>query len=184
VERCVKRSGSSWAVLFPLGLLSILILVGCAVRTEENSSAWKEVVRAGVVKEVPFFPQLAYQCGPASLAAVLNYFGEAVSPDQIADEIFRENIRGTVTIDMLLYARKKGFSSRWYSGSPKDIQRSVDEGVPLIVMVDLGFAGISKNHYMVIVGYNPSGVIVNSGESQEEHLKWEDFLPGWERTKR
>ncbi|NIW44576.1 MAG: hypothetical protein GWN30_07355, partial [Gammaproteobacteria bacterium] len=63
---------------------------------------------------VPFFPQLDYQCGPASLAGVLNYYGDHVGPDEIAEAIYRENIRGTVSLDMVLYVRKRGFASTWY----------------------------------------------------------------------
>ena len=39
------------------------------------------------VKQVPFYPQTQYQCGPASLATVLNYWGRHVTPEQIAQEI-------------------------------------------------------------------------------------------------
>jgi ABC-type bacteriocin/lantibiotic exporter with double-glycine peptidase domain len=135
------------------------------------------------VENVPFYSQLSYQCGPASLAGVLNFYGEAETPDKIAKAIFRDNIRGTVTMDMVLYAREKGFSTRWYRGGTHDIQCSVDGGVPLIVMVDLGFANLSKYHYMVIVGYEPEGVVVNSGKEHEKLMRWDRFLSLWKRTK-
>ena len=139
---------------------------------------------AGFVKveNVPFYSQLAYQCGPACLAGVLNFYGENVTPDEIAKAIFRENIGGTVTLDMMLYARQKGFSATWYNGSANDIQQAVDKGVPLIVMVDLGIANISKNHYLVVVGYSMEGVIANSGKNREKHIRWDHFLSQWERA--
>ena len=158
-------------------------LTGCAVNPVGTFSPFSSTAGSGKLENVPFYSQLAYQCGPASLAGVLNFYGEAITPDQIAKAIFRKNIRGTVTLDMVLYAREKGFSARWYSGSPDDTQRAVDEGVPLIVMIDLGFANLSKFHYMVVTGYDPDGVIVNSGKERDKFMRWNGFLSSWQRTK-
>ena len=166
-----------------LAFLLPFAFIGCAVSLEDASSAFPAPSGSGKVENVPFYPQLTYQCGPASLAGVLNFYGDAVTPDQIARAIFRDNIHGTVTLDMILYAREKSFSARWYSGSAYDIQCAVDGNVPLIVMVDLGFANLSKYHYMVVVGYEPEGVIVYSGKEREKLIRWDRFLSRWKRTK-
>lgn len=171
--------------LFLVALVFFLpiALIRCAVSRDGTSSPFPAPAGSGKVENVPFYSQLSYQCGPASLAGVLNFYGEAETPDKIARAIFRDNIRGTVTLDMILYARAKGFSTRWYSGSTHDIQCAVDGGVPLIVMVDLGFANLSKYHYMVVVGYEPEGVVVNSGKEREKLMRWDRFLSPWKRTK-
>ena len=166
-----------------LAFLLPIALIRCAVSPDGRSSSFPAPAGSGKVENVPFYSQLSYQCGPASLAGVLNFYGEAETPDKIAKAIFRDNIRGTVTMDMVLYAREKGFSTRWYRGGTQDIQCSVDGGVPLIVMVDLGFANLSKYHYMVIVGYEPEGVVVNSGKEREKLMRWDRFLSLWKRTK-
>ena len=173
---------------FPLIVLSLafllpVALIGCAVNPNGMPSAFPVPAGSGKVENVPFYSQLNYQCGPASLAGVLNFYGEGVTPDQIARTIFRDNIRGTVTLDMVLYARDRGFSAKWYSGSPNDIQSAVDEGVPLIVMIDLGFGNLSKYHYMVVIGYGMEGIIVNSGKMREKRMAWDGFLSRWMRTK-
>jgi len=161
-----------------------IALLGCMARPGGMTSDLPASIGSGKVKDVPFYSQLAFQCGPASLAGVLTFYGEDVTPDEVADAIFRKSIRGTVTIDMVLYARQKGFTARWYSGSVDDVRRSVDKGVPLIVMVDLGFANISNNHYMVVVGYSPEGVVVNSAKTREKLITWNHFLSRWDRTER
>lgn len=170
--------------LAALTLLSLLALIGCTAGSGSRASDLPTPIGSGKVENIPFYPQLAFQCGPASLAGVLTFYGEDVTPDEVADAIFRKHIRGTVTLDMVLYARHKGFSARWYSGSVDDIRRSVNEGVPLIVMVDLGFANVTNNHYMVVVGYSPEGVIVNSAKSREKLITWNHFLTRWDRTER
>jgi len=165
-------------------LFSLIIFQGCAAGPDTVTSEISPSIGSGRVDKVPFYPQVSFQCGPASLAGVLNFFGEDVTPDEIAEAIFRTDVRGTVTLDMVLYARKRGFLAEWYNGSVDDMRRSIDERAPLIVMVDLGFASIRKNHFMVVVGYTPEGVIANSGKTRQKLIPWKTFLACWNRTKR
>jgi len=161
--------------------LLLVPLAGCAGTLP---GAFSPPAGAAQLANVPFFPQLDYQCGPASLAGVLNYYGKKITPEEVAQAIFRKNIRGTVTIDMVLYAREQDFAATWFSGSVGEIVEAIDNRSPLIVMVDYGFSVISRNHYMVVVGYDPRGIVANSGTSRETHILWSDFLPIWERAKR
>ena len=172
-----RMAGRTAAVL----LLLAVSLAGCA---GSLPAGFSPPVGAARLANVPFFPQLDYQCGPASLAGVLNYYGKRITPEEVAQAIFRKNIRGTVTIDMVLYARDQGLSARWFSGSVCEIVEAIDSGSPLVVMVDYGFSVVSHNHYMVVVGYDPRGIVANSGTSRETHISWSDFLPTWERAKR
>jgi len=131
------------------------------------------------IEHVPFYPQETYQCGPASLAGVLNYWGVDVTPDDIAREIFSESARGTLNIDMVLYAQSKGLQANYYRGNIEDIQRNISCGFPMIVLVDFGFMLYQANHFMVIVGYNENSVVVNSGKYQGRLLSWKDFKKAW-----
>jgi ABC-type bacteriocin/lantibiotic exporter with double-glycine peptidase domain len=65
----------------------------------------------------------------------------------------------------------------------QDLKRNIDSGYPLIVLVDYGFWAVQSNHFMVIVGYNEDGVIVNSGRDKHKFISEEDFVKTWERTK-
>ncbi|MEN8265200.1 MAG: peptidase C39 family protein, partial [Nitrospirota bacterium] len=58
----------------------------------------------------------------------------------------------------------------------------VNLNFPLIVMVDNGFWIFQRNHFMVVVGYNEDGIIVNSGREQLKFIPLEDFLRSWRRT--
>ena len=64
----------------------------------------------------------------------------------------------------------------------KDITRSIDEGYPLIVLVDYGFWVYQQNHFMVVVGYDNNGFIVNSGSERLKFIPSGDFLKLWEKT--
>jgi ABC-type bacteriocin/lantibiotic exporter with double-glycine peptidase domain len=135
-----------------------------------------------ILENVPFYPQETYQCGPASLAGVLNYLGINITPDDIAEEIFSESARGTLNIDMVLYAQRKGLNAIQYKGSMEDLKKNVESGYPVIVLVDYGFSLYQVNHFMVVVGYNEHGVIVNSGKDKGKFISTEDFLKAWRKT--
>ena len=171
-------------VIFTMGavllILYLCFLNGCSTGAKELHIARPS--QTVLIKDVPFFPQLDYQCGPASLAGVLNYYGDTVTPDEIAEAIYRQKIRGTVSLDMVLYARQRGFTSKWYEGSMDDIVRAVDSGSPLVVMIDLGFSLARAYHYMVITGYSFEGVIANTGTTPQKLISWERFMSQWEKT--
>jgi ABC-type bacteriocin/lantibiotic exporter with double-glycine peptidase domain len=114
---------------------------------------------------------------------VLNYWGISVTPEQVARDIYSSSAQGTLNIDMLLYAQSRGLAASLYQGGLDDLRKKIDSGEPLIVLVDYGFSIIQVNHFMVIVGYNGSGVIANSGRDEMKFIPAEDFLKSWEKTK-
>ncbi len=73
------------------------------------------------------------------MAGVFHYWGVKVSPEEIANEIYSPSAKGTLTLDMILYAERKGLKANGYKGSLADIKGKIDSGYPIIVLVDLGF---------------------------------------------
>ena len=159
-------------------LLFISGLVSCAgVSLPDNRQA------SHMIQNVPFHPQEEFQCGPASLAGVLNYWNIKVSPEEIASEIYSKSTRGTLNIDMPLYVEQRGLNARQYRGSWEDIKSKIDSGYPLIVLVDEGFLIYQKNHFMVVIGYGEEGLLANSGREQRKFIPVKDFFRSWEKTK-
>jgi ABC-type bacteriocin/lantibiotic exporter with double-glycine peptidase domain len=143
----------------------------------------KESEPERLVAGVPFFPQEMYQCGPASLAAVLNYWKVAATPEEIARAIYSPNARGTLDLELVFYAEKKGLKASQYSGNAGDLKKSIENGIPLIVLVDEGFLAYQKHHFMVAVGYNAAGIFAHSGAERQRFYAWAAFLRTWEKTK-
>jgi len=135
-----------------------------------------------LIEKVPFFVQEAYQCGPASLAGVLNFFGVTITPAEIAAEVFSSSARGVLGIDLALYAQKKGLQSDFYRGDTEDLRRQIDSGRPVIVLVDYGFWVYERGHFMVVVGYNDTGFIVNTGASRMKFIANADFASPWRKA--
>ena len=163
--------------------LSILLLFFSCFVSCAGVSPPGNVQASHVIRNVPFYPQEEYQCGPASLAGVLNYWGLETSPEEIAAEIYSKSVKGTLNIDMVLYVERRGLKVRQYRGSFEDVKSKIDSGYPLIVLVDEGFLVYQKNHFMVVIGYGGEGILANSGRERLKSIPVKDFLRSWERTK-
>ena len=136
------------------------------------------------VQSVPFFAQEDFQCGPASLAGVLNFHGQKTTPQELAAEVFRPDIRGSLGLDMALAARKRGLQAKFYEGSPADLAHNLDKGLPLVLLLDLGLGPVQALHFAVATGYGPEGVTLNSGRNQGQVMAWPAFLGQWNKTGR
>jgi predicted double-glycine peptidase len=158
--------------------LTLLFLSSCA------GTPRVEISKVGqIIKNVPFYPQERYHCGPASLAGILNFWGVTALPEEIAAEIYSRSARGTFTLDMILYPEKRGLKATQYEGSLVDVKKKIDAGYPLIAMVDDGFWIYQKDHFMVVLGYYENGVVVNSGKYRYKFIPLSDFLKSWKRTR-
>ncbi len=83
-------------------IIIVLLLCSCA-----GDSHVLKGSQTRLIENVPFYPQTEYQCGPSSLAGVLNFWGVHVTPEVIAEEIYSKSARGTLNIDMVLYAQRQ-----------------------------------------------------------------------------
>lgn len=170
------------------GALWLTALVGMfscsAVYVPSETFPVADADKSAILENVPFYPQRAFQCGPAALAGVLTYQGIATRPEEIAETVFDKDRRGTLSLDMVLYARSRGIKAEWYQGSVADIYDNISMKTPLVVMVDQGIGPIRKPHFMVLIGYDSKGIFANSGRSEKKHFPWNRFLSQWNRTDR
>lgn len=165
-------------IMLSLSLNLIIFLYSCA--TTSNIPINKQI---HIIENVPFYAQEAYQCGPASLAGVMNYWNAGITPDEIAKDIYSKSAKGTLDLDMVIYSQRKGMLAGQYSGGMDDLRKKIDAGHPLVVLVDYGLWVLQSNHFMVIIGYNERGVIVNSGKEKAVFIAEKDFIKTWKRTK-
>ncbi|MCK5553438.1 MAG: PA2778 family cysteine peptidase [Deltaproteobacteria bacterium] len=133
------------------------------------------------ITDVPFFPQSKYQCGPASLASVLNYYGCRVTPEEIAKAIYTKRLRGTLNIDLLLFAQGMGVYARAYRGDLTDLKNHISKDRPLIVFQDLGYPLLPIRHFSVVIGYDETKgiLILHSGKRANKATPYKGFLRSW-----
>lgn len=136
------------------------------------------------IKDVPFFPQEENYCGPASLASVLGYWGHNVSQEEVAREIYTPQIKGSITVDMANYVKKKGFDATSFRGELERLKTEINKGHPLILFLNLGYSIAPRRHYIVAVGYDESkkAIIAYSGREKDIMIPYEELLRSWERA--
>lgn len=134
------------------------------------------------VDKVPFIAQKENYCGPAALAMVMNYFGINVTQEEIANEIYAPGLKGTLSMQLVLYPIQKGFEAEMYNGNFDDLKEKIKAWFPLIVSVKED--GKDKVHYMVVWGYDEFNkrVFVHSGNKMAQAIEYETFMDMWKRT--
>jgi hypothetical protein len=163
-------------------LFCLLLPVCCATGVS------KPGVEAVIIGSVPFFSQDAYQCGPTALAIVLDFWyrktgtDKWLTPEEIAADIYSPTAKGILGIDLVLYGRKTGFEAFQYSGNMADLRQRVDAGTPVIILVDSGLSFYQSNHFMVVTGYSPDGVIANSGRRENQLISHRELDRIWKKT--
>jgi hypothetical protein len=137
-----------------------------------------------VIQGVPFFPDASLMCGPASLAGVMGFWGRGEGLESISMAVYDKGLKGTLPIDLVLYARDKGLDARFYRGGISDLKEKTSRGVPLILLLDIGPGFFPKRHYMVALGYSDRtrSVIVNSGADEFHVMGYGELLRAWEKT--
>ncbi len=99
---------------------------------------------------VPYIKQGEKYCGPASLAMVLQYYGQDVDQTELGQDIVGED--GVLTSDLSQKATERGFRSDVYSCPIETLFYYVSHDIPVIVRI-VNNAG-TNGHFITVVGYD------------------------------
>ena len=134
--------------------MALLLLSGCATQlqaTKLMDSPPPGLSTAVELRQVPFFPQERYQCGPAALATVLNWSGVTITPEQLVDEVYLPQRHGSLQVELMAATRRH--QRLPYILEP-DLQAMLDEvrgGHPVLVLLNLGLSWYPVWHYVVVM---------------------------------
>ncbi|MCC5793442.1 MAG: PA2778 family cysteine peptidase [Chromatiales bacterium] len=134
-------------------------------------------------ENVPFFPQSAYQCGPAALATVLVHSGANSDPETLVDQVWIPGRRGSLQLELLAATRRAGRIPWVLPEDPAAIWQELGAGNPVLVLQDLGIGPFRRWHYAVVVDYDPDGdrVILRSGTRKAQRERLSLFQRSWSR---
>jgi tetratricopeptide (TPR) repeat protein len=160
-------------------LVVLLILAGCAL----NEPQLKQATREGQIEltEVPFFPQDAFQCGPAALATVLAYSGQPSTPESLAPRMYLPERRGSLQVELVATARSQSRIAYVLPPTLEALLAELRSGRPVIVLQNLGIESVPIWHFAVVVGYSPQDEIfvLRSGTDRRKTLKAAEFGRSW-----
>lgn len=155
------------------GVFVSALLSGCASLFFPQAASLRDTRPADLpvraeLKEVPFFPQSEYQCGPAALATVLAHSKVQITPEDLVPQVYVPARQGSLQVEMMAAARRNGMVSYQLAPRFEDLLREIAAGTPVIVLQDLGVGPIDRWHYAVAVGYDleENDLVLRSGEKE------------------
>jgi tetratricopeptide (TPR) repeat protein len=131
--------------------------------------------------DVPFFAQTEYQCGPAALATILNTAGVAVTPTELVDAVYVEDLKGSLQPELTAATRRYGLLPLPVAPDAQSLLTEVAHGRPALVLQNLGVRKVPVWHYAVVVGFDADAgeVILRSGTEQRRLEPLRRFLKSW-----
>ncbi len=160
-------------------------MVGCASTPQTNELlALRSVPKHSIeLTDVPFFPQTAYQCGPAALATVLASAGAAITPEVLVSQVYLPDRRGSLQFELLAATRRHGYIPYVLEPRLDDVLNEVAAGTPVLVLQNLGLSWYPKWHYAVVVGFDLStgDIILRSGGEARHIVSMRVFERTWKR---
>ena len=167
-------------------VLLLLLLTGCARSPVLLESTKASLTPQTELTEVPFFAQTEYQCGPATLAMVLNHEGVEASLDELIPQVFLPGRDGSVQPEMLATVRRYERLAIPIRGTMDALLTHLEAGNPVVVMQNLALPAFPMWHYAVAIGFDlPNETLVlRSGEIERHTLSFSRFDATWARTER
>lgn len=170
-------------LLFPLLLAA---LVGCAATSQTRlllDEPPSDLPLRQELVDVPFFPQEQYQCGPASLATLLDYSGLSVTPDELVPMVYVPERQGSFQVEMLAATRRHERLAYVIEPDLETLLRTLAGGQPVLVLQNLLLERYPQWHFAVAVGYDlpRKEIILRSGLIERYTVRMSVFERTWRR---
>ena len=175
------------ARLWPGGLFLLLVslVTSCATpQTDRLLAAQTAGTPPIELTTVPFFAQTQYQCGPASLAMLLNWAGIPITPEELAPQVYLPERQGSLQIELLAAARRQGRVPYVLSPQLESVVTEVTAGNPVLVLQNLGYSWYPVWHYAVVVGFDipHEEIVLRSGTEAHHVVSIQRFEHTWARS--
>ena len=167
-----------------VALTALAVLTGCvAFKPAPQAPSATAVVLDGV----PLTEFGAQTCGAASLSAVLTYWGQSISIEELDPTLPKADNGGVLSLDMALAARERGFAAELAVGDRELIHKNLDAGRPLILMLQIvDIVGQSRDlfHYVIVDGYDPRKdlIRVQYGDGAARWVELDRLSRTWDDT--
>jgi tetratricopeptide (TPR) repeat protein len=168
-------------------LLLALFLSSCASRrnvgvSASQASSFPEIVHLAV----PFYENTSDQCGPATLAGLLGYWGKPADLADLKSEIYVPGLGGSLPMDLRPALEKRGMTAVVASANFDVIKEELRQSRPVIAYMNFGTKRRPIGHFLIVVGYdeNRRGLYVHSGSAKDKFSSYRRFDRGWKDTDR
>jgi len=160
-------------------------MLGCA-HNQPSSQTVSDNDNVVIVENVPFVRQNDKFCGPAAMASVMQFYGQNIDQDEIAEEIYIPQLNGALISDMENFAGDSGYTVKSTNGSIELLKSNLDNKQPVILLVDKGKWRVSIPHYYVAYGYNDEKetVLLHTGDKRDQEINFDKLDQEWKKMNR
>ena len=164
-------------------LLAVCLLAGCVA---PQTAALRQQAVAGepvLVRDIPFFAQEDYQCGPASLAMMLSWSGKPVAPESLVDQVYVPGRKGSFAVEMAAAARRHGRLLYPLAPDVGALLTALEQGYPVLVLQNNGLSFYPVWHFAVVTGADRARerLLLNSGRTKGLETSFSTFERTWAR---
>jgi predicted double-glycine peptidase len=179
------RMDSAWFKLIFAPFFVVLAACAAPQTTRLTQSPPPNLPARHLIADVPFFAQQEHQCGPASMAMVLNHWGKPTSPEALTPQLLIPAREGSLQVEMLAAARRQGMLAVPTAPELPAVFAEVAAGNPVIVLQNLSLPISPLWHYAVVIGYDvPAQTItLHSGTTARVTMALSTFEHTWARGK-
>jgi len=162
--------------------LAAFLLNACSINPPLNLSEMYPGQPRIQLSSVPFYPQEAYQCGPAALAGVLGAAGVDIAPSNLAPQVFLPGRQGSLQLELMGASRRANRIPYIIDGAPGSLFAQLQAGRPVLVLQNLQTRDFPVWHFAVLVGFDAQSnrVYLNSGSKRGLELSAPSFLRTWD----
>jgi len=156
-------------------------LAGCAASPPLAEGLPTGLPRSIELAGTPFFPQDAYQCGPAALATLLHASGVTATPDDLKPQVYVPGRRGSLQAELIGATRRHGRLPYVMPPQAQELVAELNEGRPVLVLQNLGATRLPVWHYAVLIGYDADRnvALLRSDTRERVEMRWQKFARTW-----
>ena len=157
-------------------LVVLMMATGCGVAVLPEP--FNTPIESRLVSEAPYLPGPDGQTAPAALAMVLTHIGQPTTVEEVVTEL--GNKKSYSALSLVQASKQLGApAADHFYGNPEYLVEAIKKSKLPIVRLGLPIGQLKANDYAVVVGYTPSGIVLNSGEANQQIFPWSEFLSAW-----
>ncbi len=168
--------------------ISFSLLASCvAPQTRQLSNERpKDLPTKAFVKNVPFYPQKEFHCGPSTLAMTMNFHGMNLTPQELAKDVFIPGRKGSFQVEMKAAVRKRGMLAYELTPELVYLLAEVSVGHPVIILQNKAIKYYPVWHYAVVIGYDldKKRIYLHTGKNKNYSVSMSVFEHTWKRSNR
>ncbi len=168
--------------------LCLSLLIACVAPQSKQLQLERprDLPTKAYIKNVPFYPQQAFHCGPSTLAMAMNFYGKKLTPNELAKDVFTPGRKGSFQSEMKAAVRKRGMLAYELTPELVYLLAEVSVGHPVIILQNKSIKYYPVWHYALVIGYdlNKKLIYLHSGLNKNYAVSMSVFEFTWKRSKR